>query len=91
MKDKQFAIFGILFIALGIAGFVHPRILMPGKQNDVQVGGQQMIVETRRVIEIPAFLSGFFILAGGALIFLSGREKPSGTSGKIRTISKTKR
>jgi hypothetical protein len=91
MKDKQFAIFGILFIALGIAGFVHPRILMPWKQKDVQVGGQQMIVQTRRVIEIPAFLSGFFILAGGALIFLSAREKPSSPSGKIRTISRTKR
>lgn len=91
MKDKQFAIFGILFIVLGIAGFVHPRILMPGKQNSVQVGGQEMIVETRRVIDIPAFLSGFFILAGGALIFLSRREKASGLSGKIRTISKTKR
>jgi hypothetical protein len=74
MKDKPFAIAGMLFVVLGIAALVHPRILMPGKQGDVQVRGQRMIVETRRVVTIPPILSGFFVLAGGGLIFLSVRQ-----------------
>ena len=88
MRDKTFVIPGILFVVLGIAGFVHPRILMPGRQDDLQVGGQRMIVETRRVVEIPGFLSGFLVLAGGGLIFIGGREKPSRVSNNIRTIKK---
>lgn len=74
MKNKQFAIAGALFVVLGIAGLVHPRILMPGKQDDVRVGDQRMIVKTRRVVTIPPILGGFFVLAGGCLIFLSARQ-----------------
>jgi hypothetical protein len=74
MKNKTFAIAGALFVLLGIAGFVHPRILMPGKQEDVRVGEQRMIVETRRVVTIPPILSGFLVLAGGGLLSLSARQ-----------------
>jgi len=74
MKNRTFAIAGTLFVLLGLAGFVHPRILMPGKQDDVRVGDQRMIVETRRVVTIPPILSGFFVLAGGGLLFVSARQ-----------------
>jgi hypothetical protein len=68
---KPLAITGFLFVALGIAGFVHPRILMPAKREISERAGEKLIIETRRVVRIPALMSTFALLAGGGLIFLS--------------------
>ena len=72
---KPFAITGALFLIVGIAGFVHPRVLMPAKTDVSSRGGQKVIIETRRIVTIPAPMSGCALLAGGLLIFLGFEKK----------------
>jgi hypothetical protein len=68
---KPLAITGALFVLIGIAGFVHPRVMMPAKTDVTTHGGEKIIVETRRIVQIPALMSACALLAGGGLIFLS--------------------
>jgi hypothetical protein len=71
MKFNSLAIFGFLFIALGIAGLVHPNIVMPAKKQEIEIAGSKVIMETRRVVTIPKVLGALLVLAGGAALFLS--------------------
>jgi len=47
---------------------------MPGEKHEVQIGSQEVIMETRRVIVIPRVLSGCLVLAGGLLIYAGFRR-----------------
>ncbi len=71
MKFNSLAIIGVLIIGLGIAGLVHPNIVMPAKKQDVEIAGTRVIMETRRVITIPGVLGVLIVLAGGAALLLS--------------------
>ena len=81
MKFNSLVIFGILFLALGIGGLVHPNIVMPGKKQELQIAGQKVIMETRHVVTVPGVLGVLLILAGGAALFLS-QVNPSGTKNR---------
>lgn len=72
MKTTTIVI-GAVLMVLGIAALVHPRLDMPAKKTEVQVLGQKLLVETRRVVEIPPILSGLLIVAGVGLIVLGPR------------------
>jgi hypothetical protein len=61
---------GILLILLGLYGMVRPNLLMPAKRENVQIGGQNLVMETRRVVQIPRPLSGLLIFCGMGVIFL---------------------
>ena len=71
MKFNSLVIFGVLFIALGIAGLVHPNVVMPGKKQELEIAGNKVIMETRRVVELPKILGVLLVVAGGAILFLS--------------------
>jgi hypothetical protein len=71
LKFNSLAILGVLLIALGIGGLVHPNVVMPGKKQEIQIAGSKVIMETRRVITIPGVLGALVILAGGAAVLLS--------------------
>jgi hypothetical protein len=75
MKIQPVMIFGALLILLGIAGLIHPRIMLP-KQRDTTVATPGTIVTTQRIITVPWYLSGLLILAGAAYIFSA---TPKGT------------
>jgi hypothetical protein len=81
VKFNSLALVGILVVALGIAGLVHPNVVMPAKKQEVQIAGTRVLMETRRVIAIPAVLGILVILAGGAAVVLS-QVSPDG---RIRT------
>ena len=53
MKFNSLAIFGVLFVVLGIAGLAHPNVVMPAKKQELEIAGNKVIMETRRVVEIP--------------------------------------
>ena len=74
MKNKPFVALGILFVVLAAVTLVHPQFLMPGEKHAVQIGSQEVIMETRRVIVIPRVLSGCLVLAGGILIYAGFRR-----------------
>jgi hypothetical protein len=80
LKFNLLVIFGILFLALGIGGLVHPNIVMPGKKQELQIAGQKVIMETRRVVTVPGMLGVLLILAGGAALFLSQAKPGTGKS-----------
>ena len=71
MKFNSLVIFGVLFIALGIAGLVHPNVVMPAKKQELEIAGNKVIMETRRVVEVPKILGMLLVVAGGAILFLS--------------------
>jgi hypothetical protein len=65
---------GLLMIALGVAALVHPTVKTREKEREIEVGAQKVIIETTRVVTIPPILSGFVILAGAGLTYLSMRK-----------------
>ena len=65
--------FGAVLILLGLAALIHPRMEMPAKRTEVQVLGQKLLVETRRIVTIPPLLSGLLIVAGAGLVVLGPR------------------
>lgn len=71
MKFNSLAIFGVLFIVLGIAGLAHPNVVMPAKKQEIEIAGSRVIMETRRVVTIPKVLGVLLVVAGGTALFLS--------------------
>ena len=65
---------GILFIALGIAALIHPRLVMPAKRSERQESNQRVLIETRRIVTVPWYLSGLLILAGAGFMLLGPRK-----------------
>jgi hypothetical protein len=74
MKIHPFIVTGVLLIACGIAALIHPNLSMPSRKRELQVGGEKVIMETTRIIEIPKVFSALLMIAGGSLIFLSTRK-----------------
>jgi hypothetical protein len=70
-----FALIGVVFILLGAAALIHPRLKMPARERELGNGPQKVKIETQRIIEVPQILSGLVIVSGCALIFL-GSQKP---------------
>jgi hypothetical protein len=69
-----FALIGVVFILLGIAALIHPRLKLPARERELDIGNQKVRLETQRIIEIPQILSGLVIVSGCALIFLGSRK-----------------
>jgi uncharacterized membrane protein HdeD (DUF308 family) len=75
MKFNFTVMVGVLVIGLGIAALVHPQIVMPASKQEVGIGNQKVIVETRRIVTIPTVLGVLIILCGAGLILQSTRRK----------------
>ena len=74
MKFNFLVIFGVLLAVLGLAGLLHPDIKMPAKREELQIGGLQVPVETRRIVTVPPVVGGLIIVCGAGLPFLSVRK-----------------
>jgi len=70
---KATAVCGSVLMLLGLAALIHPRLDLPARRTEVQVLGQKLLIETRRILTIPPLLSGLLILAGGGLIVFGRR------------------
>jgi len=84
MKIHPFTVFGVLLIALGIGGLVHPNLSIHSKKDEVQIGSTKAIIETQHIVQIPAIFSGVLILSGGLLLFLGTRQPWETDSSKLR-------
>lgn len=62
---------GVLIILLGIYAMIRPNLLMPAKRETLEIGGQKVMMETRRVVAVPRLLSGLVIVCGAGLILLA--------------------
>ncbi|HXJ18261.1 MAG: hypothetical protein ACM3NO_08450 [Deltaproteobacteria bacterium] len=74
MHSKLLVLAGTLLILLGIAALIYPDVPMPAKRSEIQIGPERLKLETRRVVTIPAILSGIAIVCGGGLIFVGARR-----------------
>ena len=71
MKFNSLTIFGVLFVVLGIAALAHPNVVMPAKKQELEIAGNKVIMETRRIITVPTVLGVLLVIAGGAALLLS--------------------
>ena len=67
-------LFGAVFIVLGLIALIHPRVEMPARKTEVEVVGQRLLIETRRIVTIPPILSGLLMVAGIGLMLLGPRK-----------------
>jgi hypothetical protein len=70
LADIGFVVAGLVVIGLGIYGIIRPNLLMPAKKQDLEIGGQRVVMETRRIVALPRPLSGMVIVCGVGLILL---------------------
>jgi len=74
MKITAYTIFGILFFVLGLAALIHPNFVLPGKKSQVTIEGQQVLMQTSRVVSIPRAASAAEVVLGLALVFFGSRK-----------------
>jgi len=67
-------LFGAALLVLGLVALIHPRVEMPAQKTEVQVVGQKLLIETRRIVTIPPILSGLVMVVGIGLMLLSPRK-----------------
>jgi hypothetical protein len=68
------ALAGMVLLLAGLAGLIHPHVMMPPKRNDIWVGNQELKVETRQVLTIPTSIGALAVVAGAGLIYLGVRR-----------------
>ena len=71
---KFFITLGIVLLLIGAATLIHPELKMPADKREVNVEGQKLIINTRRIVTVPAVLSGIVMVAGVALVFAGARK-----------------
>jgi len=74
MKITAYTIFGILFFVLGLAALIHPNFVLPGKKSQVTIEGQQVLMQTSRVVSFPRAASAAEVVLGLALVFFGSRK-----------------
>ena len=73
---------GVVLILIGAATLIQPEVKMPSNQREVDVAGQKLIINTQRIVTVPAVLSGLAIVAGAGLIFVGVQKKKASKSSK---------
>jgi hypothetical protein len=74
LKFHPIAIVGVLLILAGIAALIHPQVMLPASDREIQIGNNKAIISTRRVIAFPMPFSIILILCGAAQIYLVRRR-----------------
>jgi hypothetical protein len=73
-KVTAYTIFGILFFLAGAVALIHPNFVLPGKKTQVTIAGQQVMMETRRIVSIPRAASATEVVLGLGLVFFGSRK-----------------
>ena len=73
---------GVVLMLIGVATLIQPEVKMPSKQREVDVAGQKLIINTQRIVTVPAVLSGLAIVAGAGLVFAGVQKKKASESSK---------
>jgi hypothetical protein len=84
VASRIFGIIGALFLLLGLAALIHPRIEMPAQKTEVEIHSHKVLLETRRIVTVPWMVGGVLALGGAAMIFLGTRAAPETAPPKRR-------
>jgi ribose/xylose/arabinose/galactoside ABC-type transport system permease subunit len=80
---KKFLVtLGVVLMLIGVATLIQPEVKMPSNQREVDVAGQKLIINTRRIVTVPVVLSGFAIVAGAGLVFVGLQKKKASETAK---------
>jgi hypothetical protein len=66
---------GIILIILGALGLLYGGFSYTRRRDTVRVGPLSATVEQRESVPVPPILGGIALLAGVALLVVSGRKK----------------
>lgn len=77
-----FVTLGVVLMLIGAATLIHPELKMPEHQREVEVGGQKLIINTRRIVMVPEVWSGIAIVAGAGLVFAGARKSKMSQTAK---------
>lgn len=64
MKPIFLIVIGLLVVAGGITGLIHPQWQGRDKKMDVQYGDKHYVVTTRRIVDVPVGFCISIIVAG---------------------------
>lgn len=64
MKATFLIVIGLLVVAGGITGLIHPQWQGRNKKMDVQYGDKHYVVTTRRIVDVPIGFCISIIVAG---------------------------
>ena len=78
----SFVTLGVVLILIGAATLIHPELKMREHKREVEVAGQKLIINTRRIVTVPEVWSGIAILAGAGLVFAGARKSRMSPSAK---------
>ena len=70
---KPLVVFGIMLIAIGIAGLIIDNISFTERKTIIDAGPIQVTADEQRTIPIPTIAGVAAVVAGAALLFL-GRQ-----------------
>ena len=80
---KKFLVtLGVVLMLIGAATLIQPELKMPANRREVDVAGQKLIINTRRIVTVPVVLSGLAIVAGAGLIFAGARKSKMSQAAK---------
>jgi hypothetical protein len=79
---KTLLTLGVVLMLIGAATLIQPELKMPSNRREVDVAGQKLIINTRRIVTVPPVLSGLAIVAGAALVFVGAQKKKASKSVK---------
>ena len=79
---KFLVVVGVVLMLAGAAALIRPELKMPAHRREVEVQGQRLIINTRRIVMVPALLGGLVIVAGAALVFAGVQKKNASDSAK---------
>ena len=73
---------GVVLMLIGAATLVQPEVKMPSNQREVDVAGQKLIINTRRIVTVPPVWSGLAIVVGAGLVFVGAQKKKASEGSK---------
>lgn len=73
MKVTFYTVFGVILLAIAITALVRPTWTLPATKQQQMIGNQRVLIETRRVINIPRVASATELVLGLGLIFFGSR------------------
>lgn len=72
---KPAVIFGILLIAIGIAGLAIDNISFTERKTIVDAGPLKVTADEQRTIPIPTIVGVIAVVAGAAMLFIGRRAR----------------
>ena len=74
---RPLVIFGVMLIAIGIAGLAIDNVTFTEKRTVVDAGPLKVTADQQRTIPLPSMVGAIAIVVGGGMIFFGRRQARS--------------